>query len=157
MWEMNNREGRMLKNWCLQTTVLEKPLESPLESKEIKPLNLKVYQPWILFGRTDAEAEAPVLWPPDVNSWLTGKDPDAGKDWQQKEKRATEDEMVGGHYQLNGREFGQTLGDGEGHESLACYSPWGHEESDMTWWLNKNIPLYVCTTASLYIHLSMNI
>ena len=73
MWGMNNKEGRTPKNWCFQTMVLEKPLENPLESKEIKPVNLKVYQPWILFGRTDAKAEAPVLWPPDVNSWLTGK------------------------------------------------------------------------------------
>ena len=95
----------VLMNWHFQTMVLEKTLESPLESKEIQLVNLKGNQPWVLFGRTDAEAEAPILWSPDVKSWLVGKDPDAGKDWRQKEKRATEDEMVEWHYQHNGHEF----------------------------------------------------
>ena len=95
-----------------------------LESKEIKPVNLKGNQPWILFGRADAEAEAPIIWPPDSNSWLIGKDPDAGKDWRQKEKRVTEDEMVGWHHQVNGHELGQTPGDCEGQGDLVCCSHW---------------------------------
>ena len=110
-WTIKKAECR--KNWCLQTVVLEKTLESPLESKKIKPVHLKGNQPWIFTGRTDAEAETPILWPPHVKSWLIGKDPDAGKDWRQKEKGVTEDEMVGWHHWLNGREFEQTLGDGE--------------------------------------------
>ena len=104
----------MLKNWCLQPVVLEKTLESPLDSKEIQPVNLKGNQPWVFIGRTDAEAKAPVRWPLDVNYLLIVKDPDAGKDWGQEEKRATEDEMVGWHHRLNGCEFEQTLGNSEG-------------------------------------------
>ena len=102
------------KNWCFWTVVLEKTLESPLDCKEIKPVNPKGNQPWILIGRTDAEAEASILWPQFVKNWLIGKDPDAGKDWRQEEMRATEDEMLGWHHQFNGHELGQTLGDGEG-------------------------------------------
>ena len=132
MWELDNKEGRAPKNWCFWTVVLEKTLESPLESKEIKSVNLKENQPWILFGRTDAEAEALIFWPPDVNSWFIGKDPDAGKYWRLKERRAIEDEMVGWHHWLNGHEFEQAPGDGEGQGSLACYSPWSHKESDIT-------------------------
>ena len=109
-----------------------------LGTKEIKPVNLKGNQPQILFKRTDAEAEAPILWPPNVNSWLIGKDPDAGKDWRQKKKRLTEDEMVGWHHQFNGHELGQILGDGKGQGSLACCSLWSHKESGMTWQLNCN-------------------
>ena len=104
VWELNCKEGRTPKNWCLRTVVLEKTHESSLDSKEIKPVNLKGNQSWIFIGRTDAEAEAPILWPPDVKNWLTGKDPDAGKDWSQEEKGTTEDEMVGWHHQLNGHE-----------------------------------------------------
>ena len=111
--------------------VLEKTLESPLDCKEIKSINPK-NQPWIFIGRTDAEAEAPVLWSLDVKSQLIGKDPDAGSDWRQKEKGATKDELAGWLHQLNGREFEQTLGDGEGQGSLAWCSPWGRKESDMT-------------------------
>ena len=110
--------------------MLEKTLESPLDSKEIKPVNPKGNQPWIVIGRTDAEA--PILWPPDVKSQLIGKDPDAEKDWSQEEKGTTEDEMVGWHHRLNGHEFEQTLGDSEGQESLVCCSPWGRKESDTT-------------------------
>ena len=102
MWELDHREGRVLKNWCFQTVVLQKTLESLLDSKKIKSVNPKGYQPWILIGRNNAEAEAPISWPLDAKSWLTGKDPDAGKDWGQEEKGVTEDEMVGWHYQLNG-------------------------------------------------------
>ena len=110
---------------------LEKTLESPLDSKAINPVNPKGNQPWIFIGRADVEAEAPILWPPDVKSQLTGKDPDAGKDWEQ-EKDLTEDEMVGWHPRLNGHDFEQTLGDSEGQGSLACSIPWGCKESDMT-------------------------
>ena len=106
-------------------------LQSPLDCK-IKPLNPKGNQSWIFIGRTVAEAEAAILWPPDEKSWLTGKDPDARKDWGQKEKGMTEDEMVRQHHPLNGHEFEQTPGDSGGHRSLACYSPWGHKESDTT-------------------------
>ena len=111
MWELDNKEGWKLKNWCFWTVVLEKTLESPLDSKESKLVNPKGNQLWIFIGRTDAEAEAPILGPPDVKSQLTGKHPDAGKDWSKKEKRETEDEMVGWHHQLNGYDFEQTLGD----------------------------------------------
>ena len=94
-------------------------------------------QSWIFIGRTSAEAEAPILWPPDAKSWLIGKDPDAGKDRGQEEKGTTEDEMVGWHHWLNGREFEQTPGDGERQGSLACWSSWGCKELDMTWQLNN--------------------
>ena len=107
MWELYHKEGWALKNWCFQTVVLEKTLESPLDSKEIKPVNPKGNQPWIFIGRADADAEAPVLWPPDAKSQLVGKDPDSGKDWRQEEKGAAEDEMVRKHHQLNGHEFEQ--------------------------------------------------
>ena len=98
MWELDHKEGWVLKNWCFWTVVLEKTLESPLDCKEIKPVHPKGNQPWIFIGRTDAEAEAPVLWPPDVKSWFIGKDTNAGKDWR-KEKGMTEDEIVGWHHQ----------------------------------------------------------
>ena len=126
-----------LKSWCFWTVMLEKTLESPLDSKEIKPVNLKKNQPWILIATTDAEAEAqaPILWPPDAKSWLIGKDPDVGKNWRQ-EKGMTEDEMVGWHHWLNGHNSEQIPGDGEGQGSLACCSPWGHQESDTTEQLN---------------------
>ena len=95
MWELDHKEGWTLKNWCFQIVVLEKTLETPLDSKEIKPVNSKGNQPWIFIGRTDAEAEYPMLWPPDIKSRLIGKDPDAGKDWGQEEQGMTEDEMIG--------------------------------------------------------------
>ena len=111
--------------------MLEKTLESPLDCKEIQRVNPKGNQPLIFIGRTDAEAEAPILWPPDTKSQLTGKGPDAGKDWRQKEIGGTEDDEVAGwHHWLNRYEFGQTLGDSEGQGSLACCSPWGCKESD---------------------------
>ena len=126
----------MPKNWCFQTLVLEKTPGSPLDSKKSKPVNLKGNQPWIFIGRTDAEIEVPILWPPDAKNWLTGKDPDAGKDWRQEEKGMTEDEMVGWHHWLDGHEFEQAPGVGDGQGSLACCSPWGHKELDMTEWPN---------------------
>ena len=117
--------------------MLEKTFESPLDCEEIKVVNPKESQLWIFIGRIDAEAEAPILWPPDAKSWLTAKDPDDGKDWGQK-KGMTEDEMVGWHHQLNGHEFEQILGDSEGQGSLQCCSPWVRKESDMTEQLNNN-------------------
>ena len=110
MWELDHNEGWALKNWCFRIVVLEKTLESPLDSK-IKPINPKGSQSWIFIGRTNAEVETPILWPPDGKSWLIGKDPDAGKDWRQQEKRVVEDDMIRRHHQLNGYEFEQTLGD----------------------------------------------
>ena len=117
--------------------MLEKTLESPLHCKEIKLVNTKGNHPWTFTGRTDAEAEAPIIWLPDVRSQLTGKDPDSGKEWSQ-EKRVTDDEMIGYHHWLNGHEFEQTPGESEGQGSLACYSPWDHRESDTTERLNNN-------------------
>ena len=126
-WTVKKAERqRVPKNWCLQTAVLEKTPESPLGSKEIKPANLNRNQPQILTGRTEAEGEAAVFWSPDANSQLTGKVPDAGKDWGQKEKRVSEDEMAGWHHRYNEHALGQTLGDAEGQGGLACCSPWGH-------------------------------
>ena len=116
---------------------LEKTPGSPLDNKEIKPVNLKGNQPWIFVGRTDAEAETPVFWSSDANSCLTGKVPDAGKDWGKK-RRVSEDERAGCHHCCNGRDLGQTSGDAEGQRSFACYSPWRHKESDSTGWLNNN-------------------
>ena len=103
MWELDHKESWALKNWYFWIVVLEKTLESPLDCKEIKPVNSKGNQSWIFIGRTDAEAEAPIIWPPDSKNWLIGKDSDARKDWGQEEKRATEDEMVGWHHLLNGQ------------------------------------------------------
>ena len=116
--------------------MLEKTLESSLDCKEIRPVNPKGNQSWISIGRTEAEAETPILWPSDAKSWLIEKDPDAGKDWRQQEKGTTEDKMVGWNHRLDGREFAQAPGVGDGLESLACYSPWSHKESDMTERLN---------------------
>ena len=127
VWELDHKEAWAPKNWYFWTMVLEKSLESPLDSKEIKPVNLKGNQPWIFIGRIEAEAEALILWPPDADSQLIRKDPVAGKNWGQEEKGTTEDEMVGWHHRLDGHEFEQALGDREGQ---ACCSPWSHKESD---------------------------
>ena len=128
----DHKEGWVPKNWCFWIVMLEKTLESPLDSKKFKPGSPKGNQPWIFTGRTDAEAETPILWLLDEKNWLIGKDPDAGKDWRWEEKRTTEDEMVGRHHWLNGHEFEQTAKDSEGQGSLACCSPWGRKESDTT-------------------------
>ena len=132
MWELDHKESWVLKNWCFCTVVLEKTLESPLDYKEIQAINPKGNQSWIFIGRTDAEAETPILWLPNMKNWLIWKDPDAGKDWRQEERGTTEDEMVGWHHWLNGYEFEQALGVGDGQGSLPCCSPWGHKESDTT-------------------------
>ena len=136
MWELDHKESRAQKNLCFWTVVLEKTLESPLDCKEIQPVHPKGNQSWIFIGKTDVEAEAPILWPPDVKNGLIWKDPDAGKDWRQ-EKGTTEDEMVRCHHQFDGHEFEQAPGHGGGQGSLACCSPWGHKESDMTEWLTN--------------------
>ena len=116
--------------------VLEKTLESPLDCKEIKPVNPKGNQSWIFFRRTNAEAEIPILWTPDGKNWLIGKNPDGGKDWRQEEKRMKKDEMVGWHLWLKRDEFEHALGVGDGQVSLVCYSPWGLKESNTTEQLN---------------------
>ena len=131
-WELDRKEDWVLKNWCFQTVVLEKTLEGPLDCKEIKPVNPKGNKPWIFIGRTDAETEAPILWPLDAKSWLTGIDPDAAKNWGQEKKGVTEDELAGWHHWFNGHESEEIHGDSDGDRSLACYSSWGHNESDMT-------------------------
>ena len=136
MWELNYKESWALKNWCFWTVVLEKTLESPLDSKEFQPVHPKGNQSWILIGRTYAKSEAPILWLPDGKNWLTGKDPDAGQDWRQEEKGMTEDEMVGWHHWLNGHEFQQALGAGDEQGSLACCSTWGHKVLDTTEQMN---------------------
>ena len=131
-WELDCKEGWAPKNWCFWIVVLEKTLASPLDSKEIKPVSHKGDWSWIFTGRTDAEAEASILWPPDGKSWLTGKDPGAMKDSGQEEEEMVEDEVVWWCQWCCGYEFEQTLGDGEGQGSLVSCSPWAHKESDMT-------------------------
>ena len=136
MWELDHKEDWTLKNWCFWTVVLKKTLESPLDSKEMKPVNPKGNQSWIIIRRTGAET--PILWPPDVKSWLIWKNPDAGKDWRQEEKRMTEDKMCRWHLWLNGHEFEQALGDGKGQGSLVCCSPWGPKsQTRLSDWTTK--------------------
>ena len=139
----SNKKGWAPKNRCLRPVAPEKTLESPLDCKEIKSVNPKQNQLWTFTGRTDAEAGAPMLWPPDVNSRLIGKDPDVGKDWRQNEKGTTEDEMVGWYHWLSGHESEQTPGDSEGRGSLVCCSPWGCKEQDTTEQLDNNY-LFKC-------------
>ena len=134
-WTIKKAECRRINTfelWCWRR------LLTVLDCKEIKPVNSKGNQSWIFIGRTVAEAEAPVLWPPVVKSQLVGKDPDAGKDWRQEEKGETEDAMSGWHHQLNGHEFELTLGDSERQGDLACCNPSGHKEPEMTEQLNNN-------------------
>ena len=138
MWELDYKEGWLLKNWCFWTVVLEKILESLLDCKEIKPVNPKGNQSWIFIGRTDAEAETPILWPPDAKSWLIGKFSSAVKDWGHEETGTTEDEVVRWHHRLSGHEFEQSPGDTVGQRSLVCCGPWGCKQSDMTSKLNNN-------------------
>ena len=125
MWELDYKESWALKNWYFWTVVLEKILKSLLDCKEIQPVHPKGDQSWVFIGRTDAEAETPVLWLPHAKRWLTGKDPDAGRDWGQEEKGMTEDEMAGWYHQLDGHEFESTLGVGDGQGGLACCYSWG--------------------------------
>jgi len=132
MWKLDCEEGWAPKNWCFWTVVLEKTLESPLDCKEIQPVHSEGDQPWDFFGRNDAKAETPVLWPPHVKSWLIGKDSDAGRDWGPEEKGMTEDEMAGWHRWLDGCESEWTPGVGDGQGGLACCDSWGRKESNTT-------------------------
>ena len=126
MWKVDCEESWAMKNWCFWTVVLEKTLESPLDCKKIQPVHSKGDQSWVFFGRNDAKAEAPILWPPHAKSWLIGKDSDAGRDWGQEEKGTTEDEMTGWHHQLYGLECEWTAGVGDGQGGLACCNSWRH-------------------------------
>ena len=130
------KESWVPKNWCFLTAVLGKTLESPLDCQEIQPVHPKGNQSWIFIGRTDGEAETPVLWLLDAKNWLIWKDPDAGKYWRQEEKGTAKDEIAGWHHRLDGHEFEQTPGLDDGQGGLACCSPWGHKELDMTERLN---------------------
>ena len=136
MWELDCEESWVPKNWCFRTVLLEKTLESPLDCKEIQPVHSKWDQPWDFFGGNDAEAEAAVLWPPHVKSWLIGKDPDTGRSWGQKENWTTEDEMAGSNHQLDGHELEWTPGVGDGQGGLPCCYSRGHKELYLTEWLN---------------------
>ena len=136
MWEPDPEADWAPKNWCFQIVVLEETLESLLDWKDIKPVYPKGNHSWIFIGRTDAEAETLILWPPDAKNWLIGRDPDAGKDWRQEEKGTTEDEMVEWHHRLDGHEFEQAPGVGDGQGGLVCCSPWSRKDLDTTEWLN---------------------
>ena len=151
MWKLDYKESWAPKNWCFWTVMWEKTLESPLDNKEIKPVNPKGNQSWIFIESTDAEA--PILWPPAMKSWLFGKDPDAGKDWSQEEKGMTEGEMVGWHRWLNGHEFERAPEIGDGQGGLACCSPWGHKELDVAGRLNwADVSLVPCLHVGLSLH-----
>ena len=144
MWKLDYKESWEPKNWCFWTVVLEKTLESPLDCKEINTVNPKGNQSWIFIGRTDAEAETPVFWPPDAKNWFIGKGPVSGKDWRQEEKGMTAGEMVGWHHQLDGDEFEQAPGVGDDQGILVYCSPWGCKEMDMTEWLNWTVTDSLC-------------
>ena len=155
MWELDHKEGWMPKNRCFQKVVLEKTLESPLDSKQIKLVNPKENQPWIYIAKTDPETEAPILWPSDAKSRLTGKDPDAGKDWRQEEKGVTEGKMVGWHHRLIGHEFEQTLGHSGAQEAwlVAVHGvakSWTRTE--LTDWLNQVLTIYQLSSLFQYTH-----
>ena len=137
MWELDYKESWTLKNWCFWTVVLEKTLESPLDCKEIKSVNPKGNQSWIFIGRTDAEAEIPILWPPDVKNWLNGKDPDTGEDWRQEEKGTTECWMVGWHHWLDGHEFEQAPGAGDRTGKPGVLQSGGSQRVRLSDWTKK--------------------
>ena len=146
MWELDYKESWAPKNWCFWTVVLEKTLDSPWDCKEIHPVHLKGNQSWIFIGRTDVDIETPILWLLDAKSWLTWKDPDAGKDWRWEEKGLTQDAMVGWHHWLKGYEFELTPGVGDGQRGLECCNPWSPKESDKTEplnWTELNSPRIV--------------
>ena len=166
MWKLDSEESWASKNWCFWTVVLETTLESPLDCREIQPVHPKGDQSWVFIGRTDAEAETPILWPPHAKSWLIGKDLDAERDWGQEEKGMTEDEMVGWHHQLDGHGFGWTLGVGDGQGGLVCCDSWGHRELGTTEQLNwtelsflnnwvkaffNTCLFYICTRSWVYL------
>ena len=135
MWELDCEESWAQKNWCFWTVVLEKTLESPLDCREIQPVHSKGDQPWLFFGRNDAKAQIPILWSPHEKSWLIGKDSVAGRIGGRR-RRGRQNEMVGWHHGLDGREFEWTVGVGDGQGGLTCSYSWGHKESDTTEWLN---------------------
>ena len=144
MSELDYKVSWVLKNWCFCTVVLEKTLESPMDCKGIQPVHSTGDQSWVFFGRNDAKAKTPILWPPHAKSWLIGKDSDAGRDWGQGEKGMTEDEMAGWHHGLDGCGFGWTPGVGDGQGGLACFDSWGRKESDTTKrlnWIELPLPL----------------
>ena len=149
MWEFDHKEIWAPKNWCFRTVLLEKTLESPLDYKGIQPVNPKADKSRVFIARTDVETEAPILWPPDVKRWLTGKDHDAWENWMQ-EKGMTEDEMVRDNHWLSGHEFNQTQGDSGGQESLACCSPWSSKKSNTSEQLNNSN-----NNSVSFIHLSI--
>ena len=154
MWEMDYEEGWVPKHWFFHTVVLEKTLESPVDCKEIQPVHPKRDQSWVFMGRTDAEAETPILWPPHAKSWLIGKDPDAGRDWGQEKKGTKEDEIVGWDNRLNGHEFEWTPGVGDGQGGRVSCDSWGHKESDMTErlnWTELNVKIAILTMKIILI------
>ena len=153
--DLTKLEGR---DWCFWTVALEKTLERPLDYKEIQPVQPKGNQSWIFIGRTDAEAEAPILWPPDAKNWLIWKDTDAGKDWRQEEKGMTEDEMAGGHHRLDAHGFGWAPGVDDGQGGLACCSPWGRRVwhdwvIELNWRERASLDQLGCSLFSYYDHL----
>ena len=158
MWELECEEGWAPKNWCVWTVVLEKTLESPLDCREIQLIHSEGDQPWDFFGRNDAKAETPVLWPPDEKSWLVGKDFDAGRDSGQEEKGTTEDEMAGWHHWLDGHESEWTLGVGDGQGGLVCCNSWGcrvrhHWATELNWTEDKGTPsAAVILIIVMYLH-----
>ena len=154
VWELDCKEDGAPRSQYFWTVVLEKTPESPLDCKEIKPVNPKGNRSWILIERTDAEAETPILWSSDANSWLIGKAPDAGKDWGQKEKTASEDKMAGWCHRCNAYELGETLGDGEGQSGLMCCSTWGCKELDTTGQLNNNYTFH-CLVYRHYLYINL--
>ena len=149
MWELGYKEGWSLRFWCFQSVVLEKTLENPMACKEIKPVSPKGNQTWIFLGRTDAEAEAPILWPPDVKNWLIGIDADARKDWRQENKGMTGNEMVEWHHWLNGFEFEQVPGVGEGQQSLVLQSM-GSQRVWHDWATELNLYIFLCKNNNLF-------
>ena len=140
--QLDYKESWTPKNWCFWTVVLEKTLESPLDCKEIQPVHSEGDQSWTFIGRTDAASETPILWPPDVKNWLTGKDSDAGKGWRQAEKGTTEDERVGWHHRLNGHEFEQALGVGDGQGGLAMLHGVVKSHTGLSDWTELNCYFY---------------
>ena len=153
--ELNYKESWAPKNRCFWTVLLEKILESPLDCKEIQPVHPKGDQSWVFIGRTDAEAETPILWAPDAKSWLIGKNPDARKNWGQEEKGMTEDEMAGWHHWPDGRESEWTPGVGDGQGDMACCNSWGCKDLDTTEWLNwTELILYWCVCVCVFFWLT---
>ena len=154
MWELDHKVSWAPKNLCFWTVVLEKTFESPLDCKEIQPVHPKGNQSLIFIGRTDVEAETPILWPSDAKSWLIGKDPEAGKDWEQEEKGTTEDEIVGWYHQLDGHEFEQAPGDSKGQGGLVGCSLWGHSRTWLSDWTTTTVAWSSVLTLPFVTHIT---